>query len=52
MRLSMVWGPEVSQVWGQLILWGLGSVSECAQTHSGTAQVHLASQSRIWAGWL
>lgn len=42
----------MSQAWGQLILWGLGSVSECAETHSSTAQVHPASESRSWAGWL
>lgn len=35
-RPSTMQGPEASQAWVQLIPWGLGSVSECAQTHSGT----------------
>lgn len=47
---SAVWGLDVSQAWMQLILRGLGSLSKCAQTHSGTSQVHLALQTRNWAG--
>lgn len=49
---STVQGPEVSQAWVQPIPRGLGSVSEGAQTHSGTVEMHLASQSRNRAGWL
>lgn len=49
---SAVQGPEVSQAWVQLIQHGLGFVSVCAQTHSGTKCTWDHRAGTRLVGWL